>query len=260
MAIANLRELKRVVSSQETAPVHDVAKAIGIKLRLADQNENDAANHRREAGEMLVTLRKRVEADNQSWKQFVYDYFDRPRAELEKLMTHVSKSAVAKAAIEATPRKSDRAIAAETGVGKDTVRRARDQLAQTAPVERRVGKDGKARRMPGYEQRVTAEPQKSAPSKRIVLLSDEPCADCNTQQERWHRSLSNMAGEAISLPAYWTQQFDKDWQTFDVPADVLTLAKQAAEAWNDIVESLINRKKGNTWEPPPVEPDRRALS
>jgi hypothetical protein len=63
------------------------------------------------------------------------------------------------------------------------------------------------------------------------------------QQERWHRSMSNMAGEAISLSAYWTQQFGEDWQRFEVTSDVLTLAKQAAEAWSDIVESLINRNK-----------------
>src|SRR5712675_439930 len=121
MAITNVVELRKVVTEQETASLHDVAKAIGIKLRLADQNENDAVNHRKEAGEMLVTLRARVEADNQSWKQFVYDYFDRPAKEIEQLMRHVAASKAVKAAMDAKPElahKSDRAIAKEIGVGK----------------------------------------------------------------------------------------------------------------------------------------------
>jgi hypothetical protein len=118
---------------------------------------------------------------------------------------------------------------------------------------KRIGKDGVPRKMPerkakpvkvSAKQLAVTGPHKSAPSKRIALLSDEACTDCTTQQERWHRSLSNMAGEAILLPAYWTQQFGKDWQTFEVSSDVLTLAKLAAEAWNDIVENLINRKEG----------------
>lgn len=61
---------------------------------------------------------------------------------------------------------------------------------------------------------------------------------------RWHRSLSNLAGEAVSLPAYWKQQFGADWEKFEVTSDVLTLAKEAGETWSGIVESLINREKG----------------
>jgi hypothetical protein len=55
----------------------------------------------------------------------------------------------AEQAIAASPDKSDRAIAEEIGVGSNTVRRARQKA--TAPcgaVEKRTGKDGKARKMP----------------------------------------------------------------------------------------------------------------
>ncbi|MGY3278161.1 hypothetical protein [Bradyrhizobium sp. S3.7.6] len=157
MAISNVVELRKVVTDQETASLHDVAKAIGIKLRLADQNDNDAANHRREAGEMLVTLRARIEADNQSWKQFVYDYFDRPPAELEKLMRYVAACKSVQAAIEAKPElagMSDRVVGREVGVHHETVAAARKAVGEKSPtenscsnsktmVERRTGKDGK---------------------------------------------------------------------------------------------------------------------
>jgi hypothetical protein len=241
MAISNVVALKQVVTEQETASLHDVAKAIGIKLRLADQNENDAANHRKEAGEMLVTLRKRVEADNKSWKQFVYDYFDRPRKEIEQLMRHVAANKAVKAAMDAKPElacKSDREIAREIGVDHKTVAAARKATGENSPVKKRVGKDGKARKMPEPKQ---AKP-KPQPSKPITLLFDEPCDDCVTKEEQWHRSASIMASEAASLPAYWTQVFGNDWRKFEVTSEVLTLAKQAAEAWSEIVGGMINRK------------------
>src|SRR6266496_931885 len=101
MPISNVVELKQVVAQHESAALYDVVKAIHIKLNLADQNENDASKHRIEAGEMLVALRKRVEADDQEWWKFAKDNFDRTRKELEKLMTYVSANKIAKAAIEA---------------------------------------------------------------------------------------------------------------------------------------------------------------
>jgi hypothetical protein len=53
----------------------------------------------------------------------------------------------AAAAVAANPGKSDRAIAADLGVGSNTVRRARKTTAPHGAVKR-IGKDGKARRLP----------------------------------------------------------------------------------------------------------------
>ena len=47
-------------------------------------------------------------------------------------------------AIAENPAMSDRAIAAEIGVGKDTVRRARNATGADAPVATRTGRDGKS--------------------------------------------------------------------------------------------------------------------
>jgi hypothetical protein len=51
-------------------------------------------------------------------------------------------------AVAANPGKSDRAHAAELGVGSNTVRRARKATAPSGAVEKRVGQDGKVRKMP----------------------------------------------------------------------------------------------------------------
>jgi hypothetical protein len=64
-------------------------------------------------------------------------------------LPYVPASKRAEQAIAANPDKSDRAIADEIGVGKDTVRRVRKATGAHAPVGKRVGKDGKARKVPG---------------------------------------------------------------------------------------------------------------
>ncbi|HEU4806403.1 MAG TPA: hypothetical protein VFS91_11475 [Nitrobacter sp.] len=85
---------------------------------------------------------------------------------------------------------SQRKAAKALGVDEKTIRNdVRNNSAKSAGKFR----TGKKRR----------SAKKLAP---VVVLTDTPCDDCTTDQERWQRSVMNMAGEAISLPAYWTQQ------------------------------------------------------
>ena len=65
----------------------------------------------------------------------------------------------ATAAVLANPHKSDRALAAEIGVGSNTVRRARQKgTAPDGAVGKRVGRDGKARKQPKRLARKTPAP------------------------------------------------------------------------------------------------------
>jgi hypothetical protein len=68
---------------------------------------------------------------------------------------YVPAGARAAAAVAANPEKSDRALATEIGVGKDTMRRARKSTGASEPVKR-VGRDGKARKRPIKKQRRSA--------------------------------------------------------------------------------------------------------
>jgi hypothetical protein len=73
------------------------------------------------------------------------------------------------------------------------------------------------------------------------LGDEEFCDDCDGPQEFWERSLANHAGDAAALRANWTRQFG-DWQAFEVPTDVLALAREAAAEWAAIVEQLEARR------------------
>jgi hypothetical protein len=63
-------------------------------------------------------------------------------------VSYVSPAELAKRAVKANPEKSNRAIAAETGVGLGTVNRARKATEPNGSVEKRVGRDGKRRQQP----------------------------------------------------------------------------------------------------------------
>jgi hypothetical protein len=73
--------------------------------------------------------------------------------------------------------------------------------------------------------------------------TEEDCEDCNNDSERWERSLSNMAGDAISIRAFWDKTFGKEWTEFDVPSTAVTLAKQAAKEWTELAADLTKRRK-----------------
>jgi hypothetical protein len=64
----------------------------------------------------------------------------------------------------------------------------------------------------------------------------------NTQSDDWQRSLANLAGDAIAMPAYWTREFG-DWKKFKAPSDLVTLAIQAAKAWTELARQLATAPK-----------------
>ena len=87
-----------------------------------------------------------------------------------------------------------------------------------------------------------AKPKKPKTEPKAPLPSDpieEPCDDCNSEEERWQRSLGNMAGDAVALPSYWTPEFG-EWENFEVPSSLATLVKQAAKAWAKLEADLTS--------------------
>jgi hypothetical protein len=82
---------------------------------------------------------------------------------------------------------------------------------------------------------VTESAEASAEASAEVRKAEY--ADADTAEERWQRSLSNLAGDAIALRAFWRKEFG-DWEKFKAPSDLITLAKQAADEWAAIASQL----------------------
>jgi hypothetical protein len=89
---------------------------------------------------------------------------------------YVPAAARAAEAIGKTPQKSNRSIAGDLGVDEKTVRRARRSTADKSAVEKRVGRDGRIRRLPAKGRAVTGPPIEAeikAAHKRFLSLTDE---------------------------------------------------------------------------------------
>lgn len=119
---------------------------------------------------------------------------------------YVPKRQQAREAIEANPRKSNRAIADEIGVGEATVRRARDETASGDAVERE-GMDGKVRRLP--------------------VRNEEP-EDDDVEPDNRRGAFILRADQARVLAVY----------TGPTDAEILKFALAAAQAWQDLAAEL----------------------
>lgn len=78
----------------------------------------------------------------------------------------------AEEALAENPQLSDRAIAEEIGVSDRTVNRARKSTATNVAVEKRIGKDGKQRKMPEAKTVETGDPEPSAQTMLLRMQLD----------------------------------------------------------------------------------------
>lgn len=146
-------------------------------------------------------------------------------------------------ALAANPKKSDRAIAAETGVSSRTLGRERKKsTAANAAVEKRQGRDGKVRRMP------KSKPQKSwlelSTAQKQKIMSQVPSSDGpdDDDQTVFRRGLMFRAGRAACLAG-----FEQDWSRFTVDRELVDAVRQAAEAWAKLaafVENIHEKSEG----------------
>jgi hypothetical protein len=109
-------------------------------------------------------------------------------------------------AIAAHPNKSNRAIAAETGIAEVTIRRARSTASNDA-VEKRVGLDGKTRRMPSHSNnQITEEEKKQVPRATALIDRIMPILREMEQEREWasrqHRMKFNLSPRRVQQLAY----------------------------------------------------------
>ena len=104
----------------------------------------------------------------------------------------------------------------------------------------RPSRDGqnKAAERAATTAKVGAEPKVRRPTDPF---DNDEHADSETPQDFWQCSLANMAGDAISLEAFWTRQHGEAWRSYPVPSHLVTLAEQAADAWRELARSLKAR-------------------
>jgi hypothetical protein len=87
------------------------------------------------------------------------------------------------------------------------------------------------------------EPKAKVQQRPIQIIDDgtDGADQGDGPQQFWERSVSNLAGDAISMEAFWTRQHGAAWRDFTVPSHLPALAREAADAWNSLAEQLDAR-------------------
>jgi hypothetical protein len=148
---------------------------------------------------------------------------------------------IAEAAIKANPKMSDRALSKKHGISHQTIGRTRKSTGPNGPVALRVGLDGKTRKMPKPQ----AHPSKFT-TQQLASFKDDSATDFDGPRDFWQRTISNTASDILAKIPFWNKTYPK-WRTYELDSDILTLAIDAAEAWNDLVKQLkrLKQEKGN---------------
>lgn len=76
-----------------------------------------------------------------------------------------------------------------------------------------------------------------------IFPYQEPCTDCNTAEEQWQRSASNLFGDILSMQAYWEHLFGADWYKYKVPSSLIKLATDAKKELTKMVAVLMEHSR-----------------
>jgi hypothetical protein len=204
----NKTDLKKFVRSHDGASTGDLVEAINLKLNLAMLAHNESHHHRLDAGRMLLELRARVEAEGEHWWTWREGKFDRGRKDMEKLMRLASAD------------EPEVAAQAERVEAQLRMKRVRTNGAN---VRSKAGAVARA-----------APPDDD--TEEMPLVEDDDGDD----EESWQLSLGTSAGEAVALRALWRHEFG-NWEQYEPPSELVTLAEQAAIAWAELVNELKAR-------------------
>jgi len=125
-------------------------------------------------------------------------------------------------AVGAHPEKSDRAIAAAIGVDAKTVAKARKATAEKSAVAKRIGRDGKARKLPTRMTPEAAEAMK-ARAEAVARLFPPPVKTipkaARAELIASLRMLAKSRDTAAQLVERQRARLNLDWSDLLVPTD-----------------------------------------
>lgn len=103
--------------------------------------------------------------------------------------------------------------------------------------------EAERKRMYRERKRNLAAPAAPPPPEEFSHdLIQEEYPEAITPEQRWQWSMSNAAGDAIAMRAFWSREFGQ-WQQFAPPTQLVTLAHQAASAWKELAHDLERRRR-----------------
>jgi hypothetical protein len=203
---------ERTSGSNSLVPLGTLSGLVKASLAAGDKALDKAEQHYKTAGLYLIEARERLPIE-QPGKRFTAYIVGECRLQ--------------------TSRAYELIAIAEGRLTVEEIRAKKNESSKAAHAKTRAAAKSA---FPLNSGKTKAEEQTPDPTQ-------DDCDDCNNDSERWERSLSNMAGDAISIRAFWNKTFGKEWEEFDVPSTAVTLAKQAAKEWTELAADLTERRK-----------------
>lgn len=138
-------------------------------------------------------------------------------------VAYIPAHAFAAKAVAAHPEKSDRAIAATIGVDAKTVAKARKTTAEKSAVAKRIGRDGKARKLPTKRMTPAAAEAMKARAEAVARMFPPPVKTipeaARAELIAALRMLSKSRDTAAVLVERQRARLNLDWSDLLVPSD-----------------------------------------
>jgi hypothetical protein len=158
-------------------------------------------------------------------------------------------------AVAEHPEKSNRAIAAETGISEKSIRLARHSTAAKDAVGKRIGLDGKTRRLPRHDNPMQSElkhvPAAAELAERIAAYLKEFKQEAgyhgvDTSPRRVTRLVHELLNDIFAhIPspiakAKVCENCASEWKIDETNLndDVVGAVRKAAQAWGDLLEKV----------------------
>jgi hypothetical protein len=146
-------------------------------------------------------------------------------------VAYIPANIAAAIAVAEHPEKSDRAISILTGIARTTLQRARKSTGPSGPVDKRIGIDGKTRRLPRHANPMPAE-LKHQPLAIEVLERLTPLMDALKREGKYHESgMSPTACEVCA--SEWT--IDEG----NLKENVIEAVRKTARAWGVLLDKIL---------------------
>ena len=138
-------------------------------------------------------------------------------------VAYIPAAAFAAKAVAAHPEKSDRTIAREIGVSDKTVAKARKATAEKSAVAKRIGRDGKARKLPNKRMTPEAANAMRARAEAVARLFPPPVRTipeaARAELVAALRMLAKSRDTAALLIERQRARLNLDWSDLLVPSD-----------------------------------------
>jgi hypothetical protein len=202
-------------------PLDTLAATIKVRIEKGDKATSDADGHYLAAGMHLREAKERLPVE-------------RPGLMFTGFIRNVCRMG--------TSRAYELIAIAEGRLTLEEIRAKKNESSKAAHAKtREAAKAGfplNSGKTKSQQQQVSRDTDSPGPT-------EDDCDDCDNAEQRWERSLGNVAGDAISLCSFWTREFGEEWENFEVPSTAVTLAKQAAKAWTELATNLTKRRKAS---------------